>query len=146
MKRRTMILLCTVLVSCFYAICFISFFSQDDSREQVLLVSDEDTESKKSVNQVYWIQAGVFKEESSYQKLKNDLEARGLTIYCVETNGLIRVLAEPNEDEALVDGWIEQLSLDGIECIKKSAHLNEDEQNLYLSGMIQELLEGLCAK
>ena len=110
------------------------------------MVSDEDTEPNKSVDQVYWIQAGVFKEESSYQKLKNDLEARGLTIYCVETNGLIRVLAEPNEDEALVDGWIEQLSLDGIECIKKSAHLNENEQNLYLSGMIQELLEGLCAK
>ena len=146
MKKRTMILALTILASCFYAMCFIALFSKDQSSEQVLLAADESTESKTLVDQVYWIQAGVFKEKSSYQRLKNNLEDMNLKVYCVESNDLIRVVVEPSADENLIDSLVVQLSSQGIECIKKSAQLNENEQSLYLSGKISELLEGVCSK
>ncbi len=144
MKKRTMLLGSTLLISLIYAGGFILLFSQDaePSSKSVLLVSDENSEKKELI----WLQAGVFKEESSYLVLREKIQSQGLDVYCIDVNELTYVLVEPETDESRVDDIMEKLVSEGIEVIKKKDVLNDIQQQLYDEKKLEELMEGLIAK
>lgn len=144
MKKRTMLLGSTLLISLIYAGGFILLFSQDSetSSKSVLLVSDENSEKKELI----WLQAGVFKEESSYLVLREKIQSQGLDVYCIDVNELTYVLVEPETDESRVDDIMEKLVSEGIEVIKKKAAMDDIQQQLYDEKKLEELMEGLIAK
>jgi len=144
MKKRTMLLGSTLLISLIYAGGFILLFSQDaeTSSKSVLLVSDESSEKKELI----WLQAGVFKEESSYLVLREKIQNQGLDVYCIDVNELTYVLVEPETDESRVDDIMEKLVSEGIEVIKKKDVLNDIQQQLYDEKKLEELMEGLITK
>ena len=119
-------------------------FSQDaeTSSKSVLLVSDESSEKKELI----WLQAGVFKEESSYLVLREKIQNQGLDVYCIDVNELTYVLVEPETDESRVDGIMEELVSEGIEVIKKKAVMDDIQQQLYDDKKLEELMEGLISK
>ena len=144
MKKRTMLLGSTLLISLIYAGGFILLFSQDSetSSKSVLLVSDENSEKKELI----WLQAGVFKEESSYLVLREKIQSQGLDVYCIDVNELTYVLVEPETEESRVDDIMEKLVSEGIEVIKKKAAMDDIQQQLYDEKKLEELMEGLIAK
>ncbi|MBQ4342714.1 MAG: hypothetical protein IJC38_02380 [Erysipelotrichaceae bacterium] len=144
MKKRTMLLGSTLLISLIYAGGFILLFSLDSetSSKSVLLVSDENSEKKELI----WLQAGVFKEESSYLVLREKIQSQGLDVYCIDVNELTYVLVEPETEESRVDDIMEKLVSEGIEVIKKKAAMDDIQQQLYDEKKLEELMEGLIAK
>ena len=144
MKKRTMLLGSTLLISLIYAGGFILLFSLDSetSSKSVLLVSDENSEKKE----LLWLQAGVFKEESSYLVLREKIQSQGLDVYCIDVNELTYVLVEPETEESRVDDIMEKLVSEGIEVIKKKAAMDDIQQQLYDEKKLEELMEGLIAK
>ncbi len=138
MRKRTMLIGCTLLVSMIYAGGFILLFSQDKS-QSVLLVSDKNETS----DSLYWLQAGVFKEESSYQNLKSELIEKGADVVCVDVNGLTYVLVSPMSDEITLDQLMNELTASEIDVIKKQAKLNESQKQLFSERQLDELMKEL---
>lgn len=138
MKKRTMLLGCTLLVSLIYAGGFILLFSQDEP-QSVLLVSEE----HETEDCLYWLQAGVFKEESSYQDLKQELAAYGAEVVCASSDDLTYVLVSPTTQKEKLDELMGELTSAGIEVISKQAELDESQKQLLFDNRMEDLMKEL---
>ena len=145
MEKRTLRILAAVMISLLYSMGFAAVFSDDEKETSSVLLQKEEM-NLQDTSVLYWLQAGVFQQESSYQELKKTLESKGLTVYCISCHDLIYVLVQPCADESEIKSIQNQLLSDHIETLSKQSNLNESQRNLYLEGSVEQLLKGLIEK
>ena len=139
MNRRRMLLGCTALVGCLYAAVFTWVFSYEKKEEQVqvLLQNEESTVSEA----LYWLQAGVFKEQSSYESLKNQLENADFSVYCIPKNELTVVVFGVTSSKTQLENFEAKANELSIESIRKETQLTDVQRTLVDNGEIEKVLK-----
>ena len=139
MSRRQLLLGCTVVISAIYAVLFYAVFSVGEDRSEPVLLQS----INEKIDTLYWLQAGVFKEKSSYEQLRKQLSDTGFTVYCIPKDELTVVIINPS---ANIDEWnLVKQKADGagIDVIEKQASLNEVQVELWNNKEIEKLLKEL---
>ena len=139
MSRRQLLLGCTVVISAIYTVLFYAVFSVGEDRSEPVLLQS----INEKIDTLYWLQAGVFKEKSSYEQLQKQLSDTGFTVYCIPKDELTVVIINPS---ANIDEWnLVKQKADGagIDVIEKQASLNEVQVELWNNKEIEKLLKEL---
>ena len=136
MNRRRLLIGSTVMIGCLYSCLFYVVFASEEPKTQSVLLQSEQADS----TELHWLQAGLFKEESSYEALKDELMNAGFQVFCVKKDELTAVVVEPVQ--TFHENYQHSLKLKelGIEVILKNAKIDDQQRTKISHGQMENVL------
>jgi len=126
--------ICTVFGVCaslLFSLCYFVIFAGIDSEPHISVIQEEKPKSQTPLT-LYWIQLGVFKEESSYTSLVLNCETAGLELVQVQDDDKVILVAQCCLDKNIRQQGLEKLKGITEDYLLKEKRIEEDEALLLL--------------
>ena len=139
MNLKTWTIVGSVLLTILYSMMFQWFLHLDSSQTQSVLLLSEESYA------LYWLQAGVFKEEASSLSLKRTLNEHGIEFAEVNVNDMMILVISPTSDHSAITTMMETCQSLGIEVLMKQTALSKKQKQQIDQGDIVSVLKEVMA-